>query len=107
MALAPTDGVAQSYSMGSALPPASAGRPRVWVAHDLFVETVAPLHRAAGRIASRYPRLPHPSEPHELRHRLSTAAKRAGLVVASLSLLFCAFVVHYVYVDRSDMPDLE
>ncbi|HET6316504.1 MAG TPA: hypothetical protein VFG86_08600, partial [Chloroflexota bacterium] len=106
MALAAIAPVAHSYSMGSAIPEPSPARPRVWVARDLFQETIAPLHRAAGRVVARYPRLSGP-ETQELRRWLLLGGKRAGLILASLSLLFAAWAVHYVYVDHSDMPDLE
>jgi penicillin-binding protein 1A len=107
MRLAQAAGVAQELTLNGPLPEASAPAPRVWLARDLFRESVAPLQRAAVRVVARSSRLTPPPPRAALPARAWLAARRAALVAASLLLLAAAWMVHYVYVERSDMPQLE
>src|SRR5688572_11542664 len=99
MRLAQLAYVAQELTI-TGLRDASARPPRVWLARNLFHESIAPLRHAAERMTA-------PSPRGDLRGRVLLACKRAALVSVSLALLAAAWMVHHVYVERDDMPDLD
>jgi penicillin-binding protein 1A len=107
MRLAQTACVAQELTITGPLPEASTPAPRVWLARNLFRESIAPLQRVAGRVAAHASRTSASPGRHELRHRVLLVLERAALASASLLLLAAAVAVHHVYVERDDMPELE
>jgi penicillin-binding protein 1A len=107
MPLAQPPCVAQELTITGPLREAAARAPRVWLARNLFRESIAPLERVAGRVASHAPRPAESPRRHELGRRVLLAFERMLFVSASLLLLAAAALVHHVYVERGDMPELE
>jgi hypothetical protein len=99
--------VAQELTITGPLREAGARGPRVWLARNLFREPIGPRERVAGRIAAHAPRPAESPRRHELRRRVLLALERTVFVSASLLLIAAAAMVHHVYVERGDMPELK